>query len=334
MQKVCHVRHDLDAIHLIETDHDRLFKELLTTFFWGFLDLFFPEVTAYTERSSLELLDEEVFIDVTDGERYEVDILVRARFRGKDAFFLVNVENHSSRQSDFGKRMFKYFARLYEKFDLPVYPIAVFSFDEPRRAEPDTFKITFPDRDVLSFQFRTIQLNRLNWHDYVASENPVASALMAKMRIADGDRQRVKLECLQLLLTLRLDRARMGLIAGFVDSYIKLSRPDEEKVISGLRAELPERMADWKPEEREDAMDWERLGREDGLELGLVKGREQKAHELALRQLTRKLGTLPSRKQERVAQLSPEQTDTLAVDLLDFDAVADLEAWLSANTPQ
>lgn len=104
---------------------------------------------------------------------------------------------------------------------------------------------------------------------------------------------------------------------------------------SSLHEEL---MADWKPEEREDAMElmttWERLGREDGLELGLVKGREQKAHKLVLRLLTRKLGTLSSWTQERVAQLPPEQTDTLAVDLLDFDAIADLEAWLSANTPQ
>lgn len=33
-------------------------------------------------------------------------------------------------------------------------------------------------------------------------------------------------------------------------------------------------------------------------------------------------------------QTIPEQTDTLAVDLLDFDVLADLEAWLSANTPQ
>lgn len=317
-----------------EIDHGRLFKELLTTFFWEFLDLFFPEVTAYTDRDSLEFLDKEVFTDVTEGERYEVDILVRAQFRGAETFFLVNVENQSSAQANFGKRLFKYFARLYEKFDLPVHPIAVFSFDEPRRAEPDSFQVTFPDRDVLTFQFRTVQLNRLNWRDYVASENPVASALMAKMRIADGDRQRVKLECLRLLLTLRLDRARMKLIAGFVDSYIKLSRTDEQKIIGDLRAELPERMANWKPEERNNAMElmttWERLGREDGL----LQGREQKAHELVLRQLNRKLGTLPTRTQERVAALPAEQTDTLAVDLLDFDVLADLEAWLSANTPQ
>ncbi len=29
-------------------DHDRLFKELLTTFFWEFIQLFLPEVATYS----------------------------------------------------------------------------------------------------------------------------------------------------------------------------------------------------------------------------------------------------------------------------------------------
>ncbi len=46
-------------------DHDRLFKELLSTFFLEFLDLFFPEVTSSIEADSLTLLDKEIFTDVT-----------------------------------------------------------------------------------------------------------------------------------------------------------------------------------------------------------------------------------------------------------------------------
>jgi hypothetical protein len=42
---------------------------------------------------------------------------------------------------------------------------------------------------------------------------------MAKMNIADKDRPHVKLECLRLLTTLRLDPARMQLVSGFVDTY-------------------------------------------------------------------------------------------------------------------
>ena len=39
----------------------------------------------------------------------------------------------------------------------------------------------------------------------------------------DSLQTRVKLECLRLLATLRLDPARMQLISGFVDTYLRLS---------------------------------------------------------------------------------------------------------------
>ena len=69
-------------------------------------------------------LDKEVFTDVTLGGKHEVDLLMRARFRGEEAFFLLHVENQSTAQGDFPKRMFRYFARLTEKYDLPVYPVS------------------------------------------------------------------------------------------------------------------------------------------------------------------------------------------------------------------
>jgi hypothetical protein len=46
---------------------------------------------------------------------------------------------------------------------------------------------------------------------------------MAKMNIAASERPQVKAECLRLLITLRLDPARMQLISGFVDVYLRLN---------------------------------------------------------------------------------------------------------------
>lgn len=128
-------------------DHDRLFKELISTFFVEFLELFFPEVLAYVESDSITFLDKEIFTDITLGDRYEADLIVnalsnlggplpnprvKAKFRSQEAFFLIHVENQAQQQANFGKRMFKYFSRLYEKFDLPIYPIAIFSYKYPK----------------------------------------------------------------------------------------------------------------------------------------------------------------------------------------------------------
>ncbi len=305
-------------------DHDRLFKELLTTFFVEFVELFLPDVAAYLERDSVEFLDKEVFTDVTAGEQYEADLVVQAKFREQDSFFLIHLEHQAQNQAQFSKRMFRYFARLYEKHDLPVYPIALFSYNAPRRPEPNFHQIEFPNKVVLQFNYDVIQLNRLNWRDFVQQPNPVASALMAKMNIAPEDRRQVKFECLRLMATLRLDRAKMQLISGFVDTYLQLSAEEEAL----LRAEIG-RM---EPTEQEVVMEivtsWMREGIEQGLQQGRQEGRQEGEVAIILRLLNRRIGTVDLQLQEHIRQLSLTQLEDLAEALLDFSNEADLVAWL------
>jgi len=208
-------------------DHDRLFKELISTFFVEFLDLFLPQVVSQIDRDSIHFLPQEVFTDVTSGEKKFIDLLAQVRYQQQETCFLIHVENQSYTETDFAKRMFKYFARLHEKYDLPIYPVVIFSFDEPKRAEPKIYRVTFPDLNVLEFQFVAIQLNRLSWRDFITQPNPVAAALMAKMNIPLRERPQVKAECLRLLTTLKLDPARMQLISGFVDTYLRLDSTEE-----------------------------------------------------------------------------------------------------------
>ncbi|MFN6566187.1 Rpn family recombination-promoting nuclease/putative transposase [Dendronalium sp. ChiSLP03b] len=208
-------------------DHDRLFKELLPTFFVDFLDLFLPQVASQIDRDSIQFLPQEVFTDVTSGEKKEIDLLAQVRYQQQDTCFLIHVENRSYTQTIFAKRMFQHFARLHEKYDLPIYPVVIFSFDEPLRPEPQNYRVTFPDLNVLEFQFTAIQLNRLSWRDFLTQLNPVAAALMSKMNISQQERPQVKAECLRLLATLRLDPARMQLISGFVDTYLRLDATEE-----------------------------------------------------------------------------------------------------------
>jgi hypothetical protein len=82
------------------------------------VDLFLPDVSAYLDHDTAVItMDKEVFTDVTLGEKHEVDVLMKARFREQETFFLVHVENQAKAQVDFPRRMFRYFARLTEKYD-------------------------------------------------------------------------------------------------------------------------------------------------------------------------------------------------------------------------
>ncbi|MEH2199589.1 Rpn family recombination-promoting nuclease/putative transposase [Nostoc sp.] len=280
-------------------DHDRLFKELLSTFFVEFLDLFLPQVASQIDRNSIHFLPQEVFTDVTSGEKKEIDLLVQCRFQQQDTCFLIHVENQSYTESTFAKRMFKYFARLHEKYDLPIYPVVIFSFDEPKRAEPQNYSVTFSDLKVLEFQFVAIQLNRLNWRNFLTQPNPVAAALMSKMNIPTDERPQVKAECLRLLATLKLDPARMQLISGFVDTYLRLD--DTEKQV--FQAAISTMGLDEQEEIMEIVTSWQQEGAQ--------KTREEIAlnllHEgLAIEVITRVTGLTVEQVQHLLAKVPPE----------------------------
>jgi hypothetical protein len=323
-------------------DHDRLFKELISNFFIEFIELFLPEVRDYVEAGSVELLDKEVFTDITAGERHEVDLVAKVRFKEQDSFFLVHVENQAQPQSNFAKRMFAYFARLHEKHDLPVYPIAVFTYDTPASEQPDFYEVTFPDREVLSFRFRAIQLNRFKWQDFARRKNPAASALMAKMRIAPEDRARVKLECVRLLSTLKLNEAKTHLILGFVDSYLRLDQEEQarygaelQKLEPAEREQVMEVTMSWREEAlqeglQEGVQQGLKQGVQQGLQQGLRQGKQEGMLSVITHQIERRFGQVDADTRERIERLNPDQLQGLGDALLDFANAEDLAKWLES----
>lgn len=228
----------------------------------------------------------------------------------------MHVESQAGPETDFAGRMFRYFARLHEKHGLPVYPVALFSFDRPRRQEPDTYRLEFPDLAVLTFRFRVVQLNRLDWHNFVERTNPIAAALMAKMRMEPMDRPAVKLTCLSVLARLQLDPARRALISGFVDTYLRLTIEEEQTFQQELRK--------FEPPQREQVMEivtsW------------MEKGQRQEALSLVLRLVRRRFHCLNADTEARLGSLALDQLEQLAEALLDFQTPSDLTTWLDGQT--
>ncbi|MBT9100039.1 DUF4351 domain-containing protein [Methylovulum psychrotolerans] len=306
-------------------DHDRLFKELLTIFFTDFIALFQPELLGWFEPDSVTFLDKEIFTDIFGGERHEADLVANVRCKGGSACFLIHIETQAKRQPDFAPRMFKYFARLHEKHGLPVYPIAVLSYDTLSTPEPDRYSVAFPDGEVLAFRFRTVQLNRLNWRDYLGSHNPVASALMAKMAIEPKDRPRVKAECLRLLVTLKLDPARSRFISGFIDTYLRLQR-EELQIFDHLIH------TEFLPTEQEQAMElttsWKEEGIQEGLQRGFSQGMQQGIQQgeyrALIRLLTRRFQALPADVLARIEAAQPEQLEQWLDNTLDATTLDDV----------
>ncbi|MFN8614046.1 MAG: flagellar assembly protein H [Vulcanimicrobiota bacterium] len=254
-------------------DHDGLFKKLLTTFFYEFLELFFDDLTALVDRSQQpEFLDKETYKESTRTR----DLVVRLRLLDGDAFFIIHVEHEAQSTRDFPARFFRYFTTLWDRYHLPIYPIAVFSFPG-QKLQPQSYSMEFHDLTVLEFRYRTVQLNRLNWSQFVDKPNPVASALMARMKIRKRERPIVRLQCLRLLATLRLDKEKSGLISHFVSSYLRLNSQEMRVYEENLEA-IP-------VQERQVVVQYTNEWIEQGIERGIEQGRREGSEKASRRGL-------------------------------------------------
>ncbi len=309
-------------------DHDRLFKELIQTFFWEFIELFLPEVLEYVKQDSLTFLTEEIFTDVTTGDKRRIDLLAQVKWRGENSYFLIHLENQAYNQKEFERRMFHYFARLDAKYLMPIFPIVIFSYDEPKRLEKSQYAVNFPGRKILEFNYFAIQLNNLNWRNFLNQPNPVAAALMAKMDFKPEEKIRVKLECLRMLVTLKLNPAKIELISGFIDIYLRLNATEEQELDTELK------QANLVEEEQimEIVTSWMEKGIEQGIEQGIERGIEQGIEKgeqkIVKRQLKRRFNNIDSTLENRINGLSSEQIENLADAIFDFQSLEDFIKWL------
>ncbi len=305
-------------------DHDRLFKELIQTFFWEFIELFLPEILEYVETDTLTFLPEEIFTDVTSGDKRKIDLLAQVKWEGQNSYFLIHLENQAYNQKEFERRMFHYFARLDAKYLLPIFPIVIFSYDEPKRPEKSQYTVNFPNRKVLEFNYVSIQLNNLKWRNFLNQPNPVAAALMAKMDFQPQERVRVKLECLRMLVTLQLNPAKIELISGFIDTYLRLNTAEEEELNNELK------QANLVEEEQimEIVTSWMEKGIEKGIKQGIEQGIEQGEQKIIKRQVKRRFNNITPTLESQINSLSSAQLENLADVIFDLESLADLTNWL------
>ena len=143
---------------------------------------------------------------------------------------------------------------------------------------------------------------------------------MSKMKIEPKDRAKVKVECLRAIANLKLDPARVSILSGFVDSYLRLNTVE----LSEFEGEVASIKKD---AEKEGVMQivtsW--------MEQGIEQGEQKEALRLVSRVLNRRVGELDAGEIDQLQQLSVARLEDLLDAALDFTSRSDLESWLSQN---
>jgi hypothetical protein len=309
-------------------NHDALFKMLLKTpsVLKGFFEAFVPDALPFIDFGILEFVDKEGF--TIDGRRRTGDLLVKTRFRGEAAGFLIHLEHQAQPDSDLGRRMLEYFMLDWREYDLPVYPIAVLSHKPVLAGNIGPLAVSFPNKRVLQFNFDVIDLSRMEAEHYVRMPNPAALALAARMKSNVKERIRLARDFFLTLAGMPLKPREQELVAGYFSAYQPLYGSQALQLAKELGKVKPEMV-------REKVMHltnpFIEIGKMKGLQQGRNEGRQEGEVELVLRQLSRRAGVLSAPQKKAIRKLSADKIEALGEALLDFTSHADLVHWLHTN---
>jgi len=307
----------------MRVDHDFQFKNLLRSprVLRDFFALFLPDAAPFVDFDHIQFLDKE--LSTLRGRRRTGDLLIKTRFKGSPAAFLIHLEHQAQPDPHLPQRMLEYFALDCRHFELPVYPVAVLTHRAPPPGHLSPVEVDFPNKRVLSFDFDVIDLVRLDAIGYLSVPNLAGLALSSRMRLEVEHNAAMVVRFLRSLVECDPSDAERELIAGYYLTYRDVAEEDTLKI----EAELGKVLS---PEEREEVMSsvnpWVRRGRTEGR----LEGRRIEALELILRQLRRRFGLSVASSEEAVRALPLEQLESLGEALLDFRSPDDLSTWLSA----
>ena len=306
-------------------DHDQIFKTLLKSFFQEFMELLLPDEAAAINFAELTFLEQEIFTDLARGRRKQLDLLVKAGLKGGgEEYVLVHTEFQARKDPEFPLRMFEYYCQLFLRYKKPIVPVAVFTDDVVwKKPIPDTYEIRLRDRAYVSYRYHLIKLKHLDYRQFLASNNPLAFALMAKMRYTRGERVRLKADFLRLILGAKVNPARRSILLDFVESYMQLASREARAF-----GELVAREPDYRRVQRMITT-YEKRGLERGLEKGITrglrKGHVEGKQETLLLLLGKKFGALDPAVERKVRRIrSAHRLESLSLSVLDAEDIGQL----------
>jgi len=219
-------------------DYDSPWKEILERYFQEFLEFFFPVAYAGIDWSKpYEFLDKELQQIVRDAEqgRRLVDKLVKVyTTEGEEAWVVVHVEVQGQHETDFAKRMFVYYYRLFDRYNRRVVSLAVFADDSktwrPKRFTSELWgckaQFTFPTVKLMDYDNREVELE--------SEPNPFGIVVLAYLKTRatrkhPEDRLQWKFRLCKLLYGRGYNKQDILELARFIDWLMILPKELETK---------------------------------------------------------------------------------------------------------
>ncbi len=251
-----------------QTEFDSPWKQIIQLYFEDFMLFFFPQAHEQIDWTKQpEFLDKELEQVVRDAElgKHLADKLVKIYLKdGSETWVLIHVEIQSQEESNFGRRMYTYNYRIYDRYKRPVVSLAVLG-DERTNWRPSQFGYELFGCRV-DFQFPVIKLvdYQQRQSELEASRNPFATVVMAHLAASETRNDRLRRKQQKLSLVRRLyqqgfEREDVLNLLAFVDWMLTLPLD--------LEAEFKTEVEQLEAEQRmQYVTSFERIGFQKGVE--------------------------------------------------------------------
>ncbi len=236
---------------------------------------------------------------------------------------ILHLEFQTAPDANMPLRMADYYMRLKRKFpQQDVKQVVIYLRKTSSKLVLQNEYVT----NEMRHQFRVIRLWEEEVSDFLTTPGLLPYAVLA----SSSNKEVILQQVVQRIEDIADYRQKSNLVAATsILAGLELSQAIIRKLI---KSDIMQESVIYQEILREGEAKGEAKGEARGLERGEARGLErglQQEQALILRQLTRKLGNIPSELPARVNSLSIEQLESLGEALLDFNAIADLENWLA-----
>jgi predicted transposase YdaD len=265
--------------------NDILLKSAFEEAFSDLLRFFFDDADAiFQMEKGFEFMDKELRelfpeLEKKGGSRY-VDMLARTYLKdGSEEWILIHLEIEGGDAKNFGQRMFQYYYRILDRFEVEVAALAVFTGDG-RQKVTSAYKKDFLGTR-LTYEYKSYHILDHTEEELLAMENPFAlivlaaqkSLLLGKIPEEELGEQRLTI-ARALIASKKYDSEQIRRFIYFLKTYIYVGNPEInskfDTTIALLTKDRPAMgiIETIKMITREE-------GREEGLEEGIEKGIEK-----------------------------------------------------------
>jgi len=172
--------------------NDILLKAAFEESFPDLLQFFFPEANEiFAIERGFEFLDKELHelfpeLEKKGGSRF-VDMLVKAYLQtGAEEWILVHIEIQRQDTAEFAHRMFQYWYRIHDRYNVDIVALAVFT-GKANQKRPSSFAKSFLGTEI-SYKFNIYHIFDHTEDQLLKMDNPFALILLAAQKAVLADR--------------------------------------------------------------------------------------------------------------------------------------------------